>query len=224
MKTALVHEWFITPGGSEKVVEAIFELFPVDLFALLHDKQKMAGTFFADKKIKTSFLQSLPLATKKHQLFLPLFPLAIEQFALSNYDLIISSSHSVAKGVLTHSEQVHVCYCHTPARYFWDLYHDYLQQQQLDTYRGKGLLARLIFHYLRSWDYLSATRVDHFIANSNYVANRIKKTYGREAKVIYPPVKIDNFPLSKKKENYYLTVSRLVAFRKSDLIVQAFAQ
>ncbi len=151
------------------------------------------------------------------------FPIAIEQFDLSEYDIIISSSHAVAKGVLTNSNQLHICYCHTPLRYAWDLYHGYLSGAGLS--KGiKGIIARLILHYIRVWDVTTSNRVDYFIANSKYIARRIKKVYGRDSIVIYPPVDVDKFDVYTQKENYYLTASRMVSYKKIDLIVEAFSK
>ena len=171
----------------------------------------------------TSFLQNWRSARKNHRKFLPLFPYAIEQFDLSKYDLIISSSHAVAKGVLTNSNQLHINYCHTPIRYAWDLTHQYLNESGLST-GIKGTIAKAILHYIRMWDVSASNRVDYFVANSNYIAGRIKKIYRREAEVIYPPVDTGNFPLQTKKENFYLTASRFVPYKRIDLIVEAFSK
>jgi glycosyltransferase involved in cell wall biosynthesis len=186
------------------------------------DEEKIKGTVFEKAEIYTSFIQSLPFSKKKYRYYLFLFPLAVEQFDLSEYDVILSSSHAVAKGVLTTSNQLHICYCHTPIRYAWDLYHEYLRNTKLS--KGvKGFIAKLILHYLRIWDLTTANRVDYFIANSKYVARRIKKIYGRDSAVIYPPVDIDKFELETEKENFYLTASRLVPYKRVDLIVEAFS-
>jgi glycosyltransferase involved in cell wall biosynthesis len=150
-------------------------------------------------------------------------PLAIEQFDLSDYDLVISSSYAVAKGVLTNARQLHVCYCYSPMRYAWDLHHQYLRESKLD--RGiKGFIAKMVLHYMRIWDYAAANRVDHYLAISRYVAGRIKKTYNREAVVIYPPVDTDTFVPNEGKKEYYLTASRMVPYKKTDLIVEAFSR
>lgn len=213
MKVALVHDWLTTMAGAEKVLHALYELYPEDLYTFFYD-EKRCGDFFPKEKVESSLLQKLPLAKKYHRLFLPLFPFAIEQFDLSDKDLILSSSSCAAKGILTHAEQLHICYCHSPARYAWDLYHSYL---------GKGKLVRkYLLHRFRLWDYCSSHRVDHFLANSKYVARRIYKTYGRKASVIYPPVDTDFYTCSTNKENFFLTASRLVPYKKIDLIVEAF--
>lgn len=220
MKTALVHEWLVTIGGAEKVLEKVYEVFPSNIYTLVCDRDKIQN--FKEHEIITSFLQKFPKGVSKYKWYLPFFPLAIEQFDLSSYDLILSSSHCAAKGVLTHPEQLHICYCHTPMRYAWDLYHQYLKEENLE--KGlKGKLVKAILHYLRFWDLSTSNRVDHFIANSNFVSRRIKKIYNRDSKVIYPPVDTEYFSLENKKDDYYLAASRLVSYKKIDLIVEAFA-
>jgi len=223
-RVAIIHEWLTTFGGSEKVLAALLALFPdADLFAVVdflpsEDRLKLLG-----KRAQTSFVQHLPYAAKRYRSYLPLMPLAIEQFDLSAYDLVISSSHAVAKGVLTGPGQVHVCYCHTPMRYAWDLQHQYLCESGL----AKGLksfLARLMLHYIRLWDSRTAAGVDLFIANSAYIARRIEKTYRREAVIVHPPVDVEAFPLSFEKEDFYLTASRMVPYKRMDIIVEAFAR
>ena len=210
-------------AGSEQVLQAIYQLYPSPIYTLVKDATGLKDSVFAAADIHTSFIQKLPWASKKYKSYLPLFPLAIEQFDLSDYELIISSSHAVAKGVLTHADQVHICYCYTPIRYAWDLYHQYLRESGFD--RGlRSYLARPVLHYLRLWDYSAAARVDHFIACSRYIARRIRKTYRRQAHVIYPPVAVDKFTLAGAKDDFYLTASRLVPYKRIDLIVEAFAQ
>ncbi|MDJ0652111.1 MAG: glycosyltransferase family 4 protein [Simkaniaceae bacterium] len=223
MQVALIHDWLTTIGGAEKVLKSLAETLPSDLFTLVKDPKRLIGTPFESMNIKTSFIQKLPRAEKKYRFYLPLFPLAIEQFDLSAYDLVISSSHATAKGVLTHAEQIHICYCHTPMRYAWDLYQQYLRESNLKS-GLKGILAKFFLHYLRMWDAHSSARVDAYVANSHYVARRIKKLYQRKASVIYPPVNLDYFDLEENKEDFYLTVSRMVPYKKIDLIVEAFSQ
>jgi len=222
-KTAVVHDWLITYAGSERALEQILSSYPgADLFSLVDFLPREKRSFILDKKVRTSFIQSLPFAKKKYRSYLPFMPVAIEQFDLSGYDLIISSSHAVAKGVITHANQLHVCYCYTPMRYAWDLYHQYLHEANLD--RGmKGAITRMIMHYMRLWDVSTANRVDHYIAISKYIAKRINKIYGRQAAVIYPPVDLDTFTPGSKKDDYYLTASRMVPYKKVDLIVEAFS-
>ncbi len=222
MKTAIIHEWFVTYGGSEKVVEQIINLYPeADIYSLVDFLPTKDRSFLEGKNIHTSFIQNLPFAHSYYRQYLPFMPLAIEQFDLSNYDLVISSNHSVAKGVLTGPYQLHISYIHTPMRYAWEMQHEYLRQFRLDS----GIIVwpgRWLLHQLRLWDYRTANGVDYFVANSNFVANRIRKIYKREAKVIYPPVNITEFQYQERKEEYYLTASRLVPYKKIDLIIEAF--
>ena len=225
MKKALIHDWFSTYAGAEKCVESFtdiwddFEIYSLIDFLSDTDRNKI----LKGKRAHTSFIQRLPFAKDKYRNYLPLFPLAIEQFDLSGYDVVLSSSHAVAKGVLTHSNQLHIAYVHTPIRYAWDLYHQYLRESGLD--RGlKGMLAKYFLHKIRIWDASTANRVDHYVANSRYIARRIKKTYGKLSDVIYPPVDVDKFTLREAKEEFYLTASRMVPYKKIDLIVEAFSQ
>lgn len=225
MRVALVHEWFTTIAGSEKVVEQILYLFPqADVFAVYADPSVVARTpFLKGRQVRTTFVQHLPKAKTAFRSYLPLMPLAVEQLDLSGYDLIISSAHAVAKGVLTGPDQLHISYVHSPIRYAWDLQHQYLRESGLD--RGfKGWIAKWALHKIRLWDYRTAAGVDHFVANSRFIGRRIHKVYGRSADVIYPPVDVDAFELCADKEDYYLTASRLVPYKRMDLIVQAFAQ
>ncbi len=224
MRVAIVHDWFVTYAGSERVVEQLIALFPqADVFSLLEFLPKSDRRFLADKRVTTSFLQRLPFARRKYAAYLPLMPLAIEQLNLSHYDLVISSSHCVAKGVLTGPDQLHISYVHTPMRYAWDAQHEYLAGTGLD--RGlKGWLARWMLHKLRTWDVRTAHGVDSFVANSQFIARRIWKVYRRHARVIYPPVDTGAFTLSKDREDFYLTASRLVPYKKIDVLIEAFAQ
>ncbi|WP_128548438.1 glycosyltransferase family 4 protein [Larkinella soli] len=222
-KIAVVHEWLVTFAGSERVVEQILNVYPdSDLYTLVDFLPEQQRPLVRSKRARTSFIQRLPWAKSKYRTYLPLMPLAVEQFDLSGYELVLSSSHAVAKGVLTGPNQLHICYCHSPMRYAWDLYHQYLTEGGLRS-GVSGLLARLILHYIRLWDYQSAQRVDHFVANSRYIARRIKKVYGREAHVIYPPVNTAQFAPGARREEYYLTASRMVPYKKINLIVEAFA-
>jgi glycosyltransferase involved in cell wall biosynthesis len=219
MKTALVYDWLVTIGGGEKTLAAIEEAYPSPIYTLVCDKKKLEGSPFEGKIVHPSFLQKLPFANRFYRNYFPLFPLAIEQFDLSKYDLVISTSHAAAKGALTHSQQLHLCYCLTPMRYAWDLTHRYLE-----SVSGiRKIIAKSSLHYLRNWDIASVSRVDHFAAISQYIAKRIKKIYGREAEVIYPPVDTALIPFSAHKENYYITVSRFVPYKRIDLIVEAFS-
>ena len=222
LKVALVCEWLITYAGSEKVAEAILSVFPqADVYAVVDFLPEENRGWLRGKEVHTTFIQKLPGAKKHYKSYLPLMPLAIEQLDLSGYDLVISSSHCVAKGVLTGPDQLHISYVHSPMRYAWDLTHEYLRETGLD--KGlKGWIAKLILHYLRLWDTRTANGVDYFIANSRFIARRIKKAYGREAAVIYPPVSVEAFPLREEKEDFYLTASRLVPYKKVNIIVEAF--
>jgi glycosyltransferase involved in cell wall biosynthesis len=224
LKVALIHDWFTVIGGSENVFRQIAALYPdADIYALVAQDETIVKLGLEKHKIFTSFIQNLPFAKTKYRNYLPLYPLAIEQFNLSAYDLIISSSHAVAKGVLTNSGQVHVCYCHSPMRYAWDLYHQYIRDLGLS--KGvKGYFVKMVLHRMRQWDIISTNRVDYFISNSNYIGKRIKKIYNRESVTIYPNVAIEDFEICEIKEDFYFTCSRFVPYKKIDLIVKAFAE
>jgi glycosyltransferase involved in cell wall biosynthesis len=223
-RIAIVHEWFTSHAGSEKVVEQILRLYPnADLYSLVDFLPEPLRNFIQNKPVTTSFIQKLPFARGHFRSYLPLMPLAIEQFDLSGYDLIISSHHAVAKGILTRPDQLHISYVHTPLRYGWELQHQYLRQANL-TQGLKSGLSRLILHYMRLWDVASAYRVDRYLANSHYVARRIAKTYRRSAEVIYPPVDTGRFRADCPREDFYLTVSRFVPYKRVDLTIEAFNQ
>lgn len=224
-RVAIVHDWLYTYAGAERVLEQILKLHPnADLFSLFDFLPDQERGFLQGHSVTTSLLQGFPGAKKHHRAWLPFFPLAIESFDFSSYDLIISSSYSVAKGILSRPGQQHICYCHSPMRYAWDLQEQYLRESGIS--KGfKGLIARAILHYLRMWDVSSAPRVDTFIANSRFVGQRIKRCYGRSASVIYPPVNTEAFKLNEgERSDYYVTASRMVPYKKMDLIVEAFAK
>lgn len=224
MRVAIVHEWLVTYAGSEKVVEQILRLYPqADLFSLVDFLPQELRFFIQDKSVTTSFLQALPFTKKHFRQYLALMPAAIEQFDLSKYDLILSSNHAVAKGVLTRPDQLHISYIHTPIRYAWDFQNQYLEQAQIG-WGLKGSLVRLTLHYLRLWDLASAHRVDAFVANSAYIARRVRKIYRRPAQVIYPPVNVTRFRADQPREDFYLAIARFVPYKRVDLIVAAFAQ
>jgi glycosyltransferase involved in cell wall biosynthesis len=225
MKVAIVHDWFASATGGEKCVESFLNVWPhADVFTLVDFLgEKDRAKTLRGKRPRTSFIQRLPFSRAKYRSYLPLFPMAIESFDLSGYDLILSSSSSVAKGVLTHSDQLHICYCYTPIRYAWDLYHQYMRESGLDR-KASGLLAKAILHYIRMWDLGTGGRVDRFVAISRYVAARIHKIYARDSEVINPPVDVSRIPLRAAKEDFYVTVSRLVPYKKVDLIVRAFTE
>jgi glycosyltransferase involved in cell wall biosynthesis len=223
LKYALVHEW-LTPkatGGSELVVREILNHVDADLYALIDFESVNPDSYLYQRKIGTTFLQTFPFARNGVQKYLPFLPLAIEQLDVRHYDVVLSSSHAVAKGVLSAPHQLHICYCHSPMRYAWDMTFDYLQRSRAG--QGiPGLLTRYLLHRLRQWDAISANRVDYFIANSKHTARRIWKCYRRPAEVIYPPVDVDRFPFEAQKQDFYLTVSRLVSYKQISLIVHAF--
>jgi glycosyltransferase involved in cell wall biosynthesis len=217
LRVAIVHYWFVGRAGGERVVEALAELFPqADLFSLVADRSTLAP-ILQERKLQTSFLQQVPGAIKFHRHFLFLQPLALEQFDLSGYDLVISSESGPAKGVITSSKCCHICYCHSPMRYIWDMYPEYR--------RGMGWLVGPIFslaaHYMRLWDYASAGRVDYFVANSHFIASRIRKYYRRESTVIHPPVDAAAATVSGKPGEYYLAIGRMVDYKRFDLAVGA---
>lgn len=222
MKIAIVHDWIINLGGAERVLGELIDIYKdADVYTLICRENAAKKIGLSEKRIKTSFLQKIPLSWKIYRYLLPLMPIAIESFDLSDYNLIISSSHCVAKGVLTNSKQIHVSYVHTPMRYAWDMYHLYLNQTNL----AKGvrkLLSGYIFKKIRQWDLSTVNRPDYYIANSLCVAKRIKKIYNREAVIIYPPVDLSIFKPSDKKEDYYITAGRLVPYKRVDLIINAF--
>lgn len=224
LKVAVVHEWLVDYSGSERVLEQLLKMFPnADLFAVVDFLPDDLRHFIQHKPVKTTFIQAFPLARKRYRSYLPLMPLAIEQLDLSEYELILSSSHAVSKGVLTGPDQLHISYVHTPIRYAWDLQHQYLKESGLK--RGlNGWLARWILHKIRLWDIRTANGVDAFVANSWFIARRIRKTYRREATVVYPPVDVAGFTLREQKDDFYLTASRMVPYKKVDLIVEAFSK
>ncbi|MDX1921775.1 MAG: glycosyltransferase family 4 protein [Alphaproteobacteria bacterium] len=225
MKIAIIHDWLVTKAGSEAVLEQLLLMYPgADVFTLVNFLNVEDSRLLNGSRCFTSFIQNLPFAQKHYRSYLPLMPLAIEQFDVSGYDVVISSSHAVAKGVITGPDQVHLSYVHSPMRYAWDLQHMYLREAKME--KGiKSTIARIILHYMRVWDARTVNGVDYFIANSNFIARRIKKCYARKAEVIYPPVQLDEFVVAQKpKEDFYLTVSRFVPYKKIPLIVEAFAR
>ncbi len=224
MKVAIVHDWFKVEGGAENVVTSLLNIYPeADFFAVVDfftdaQRKKILG----GKKATYTFIQRLPFAKKYFQHYLFLFPLAIERLDLRNYDLIISSSHAVAKGVLTGPDQLHICYTHTPIRYAWDMYFAYKDEHHIKGIKEK--ILSYILHRIRVWDVASSNRVDYFIANSSFVKRRIQKYYRRDAKIIYPPVSATRYSLCEKKEEYYFSASRLVPYKKIKMIVEAFIE
>ncbi|MCG7601027.1 glycosyltransferase family 4 protein [Halomonas sp. McH1-25] len=222
MKVALVVDWLTVYSGAERVVENIIETYPdADIFSLIDFLQADQRHFLKGRPITTSFIQKLPFAKEHYRNYLPLMPLAIEQLDVSGYDLVISSSHAVAKGIITGPNQVHVCYIHSPIRYAWDLQHQYLQESGL-TKGPKSWLVRLVLHRLRDFDARTALGVDTFIANSCFIAKRVNKCYRRDAVIVYPPVNVDEFQCTKEKHDYYVVASRMVPYKRMDLVVRAF--
>jgi glycosyltransferase involved in cell wall biosynthesis len=221
---AIVHEWLVNYAGSEKCVESFTNIWKeADVYSLVDFlDDDLRNIILKGKHAHTSFIQHLPYAKTQHRKYLPLFPMAIESFNLKNYDLIFSSSHAVAKGVRTRKDQLHICYCHSPMRYAWDDADYYLQTANLKS-GLKGIISKAVLKYLRKWDLKSANNVNYFIANSNHIAKKIKRIYNRNADVIYPPVDTQKFSLVTEKEDFYLTASRLVPYKRIDLIVDAFA-
>lgn len=222
MKTAIICDWLVTIGGAEKVLGELIHCFPeADLYAVIDHLDPWQRGFLKNKMVKTTFIQKLPFSKTKYRHYLPFMPFAIERLDLSNYDLIISSSHAVAKGVITGPNQLHISYVHTPMRYAWDLQHQYLQEAGLDK-KWVGYFARYLLHRMRLWDLRTINGVDHFIANSHFIAERIHKNYKREANVIYPPIDTSQFVPHIQKEDFYLTASRLVPYKKIATIVDSF--
>jgi glycosyltransferase involved in cell wall biosynthesis len=218
MKIALVHEWLLNVSGSEKVLLEMKKIYPkAPIYTSVYNPERTEP--FADFEIRTSFLQHLPLARSKREILIPFAPLAFEQFDLGGFEVVLSNCHAAAKGVITKPDTIHICYCNTPTRYLWE--------PDVDPRARGGKLSWLrnrTAHNMRVWDRLAADRVDYFIANSNYVASRIKKYYKRDSIVIYPPVDINRFDLAKSAEikDYFLFVSRLIPYKKCDLVVAAF--
>ncbi len=221
-KVAIVHDWLVTNGGAEKVLKSIIKIFPnADIYTLVnHLAPQERVEILGNRPIKSSFIQNLPFSKKNFRKYIFFFPIAIESFDLSSYDLIISSSWAVAKGVKKKKDQLHISYCYTPIRYAWDLYDTYLEG--LPTI--KKLFFKLSMKKIREWDIKSLDRVDHFIADSIFVKERRKRIYNKDSTVIYPPVDTESFHLCEDKDDYYITVSRLVKYKKTKLIVEAFNQ
>lgn len=223
MKKALIHDILVQSGGAEKCVESFTTIWDdFDIFTLVDNlSEKDRERMLKGKKTTTSFIQKLPFSKKLFRHYFPFYPYAVEQFDFSDYDFILSSSFSACKGVLTRPDQIHISYVYSPVRYAWDLYHQYLREAKLE--KGfKSKIVKWMLHYFRNWDAGTANRPDYYIAISHYIAKRIKKLYGKEAIVIYPPVNCDRFTIGQTTEDYYFTTSRMVPYKKMDLIVEAF--
>jgi glycosyltransferase involved in cell wall biosynthesis len=223
LRVAIVHDWLNVVGGAERVLEQILALFPgADIFTLTDTLPATERGFLGKSRVQVSMIGKTPWLRHRHKLALPLMPAAIEAFDLSGYDLVLSSSFAVAKGVITRPDALHVCYCHSPMRYIWDLEHTYRRDAGLD--RGiRSVLASFLFNHLRMWDVASASRPQVLMANSNFTASRIARYWGRDAQLLPPPVDLSRFSLQTAKGSDYLTVSRLVPYKRHDLMVQAFA-
>ncbi|HEL4238199.1 TPA: glycosyltransferase [Stenotrophomonas maltophilia] len=218
MKVAIIHYWFVTWRGGEKVIEQLLKLYPdADIFTHVAAPE-IEHKHLAGHRVQKTFISRLPGARKRYQKYLPFMPIALEQLDLTAYDLIISSESGPAKNVITHPDAVHICYCHSPMRYVWDMYRLYLADAGWLT----RLLMRPLMHYMRITDSVSASRVDHFIANSKFIARRIDKCYRRSAEVIHPPVEVDDFEARAEKQDYYLLLGQLTAYKKADLVMDAF--
>ena len=222
LKVAIVHDFLYTYAGAERVLEQMLQCFPqADIFSLFDFLPSDQRDFILNKTVHTTFLQKMPMARSKHRAYLPLMPMAIEQIDVSKYDMVISSSYVVAKGVITRPDQLHVCYCHSPVRFAWDMQGQYLKDAGLD-HGLKGAMAKLILHYIRVFDVRSSGGVDAFMTNSSFVARRVDKAYRRSATPVFPPVDTDTYTLCTDKADYYVTASRLVPYKRMDVIVQAF--
>lgn len=219
LKIAIVCDWLTTIGGAERVITAIHEIFPnAPIFTTLFDVKKWPELRDAD--IRTSYLQKIPFIKKRHQLVLPLMPAIFESMNLDDYDIVISSSHSCAKGIITKPTTLHICYCHSPMRYAWDNHHAYINEYTMNPIMKR--IGKNMLHKLRMWDRLSAERVDAYCTNSLFVQKRIQKYYRKTADVIYPPVDTKKFQIQKGEKNYYLAIGRLTPYKKFNIIVEAF--
>src|SRR5271157_1600379 len=217
MRIAIVHHWFISLAGGERVVDTLASIFPTaDIFTLFLDREKLSPALHKHN-ITTSFLDKIPGARRSHRHLLPLYPLAVEMLNLTGYDLVITSDSGPMKGVITDPTATHICYCHSPMRYLWDGHSAYLRMMPPLMQTLFGLAS----HYVRNWDYAAAQRVDHFIANSRYVAGRIRKYYRRGSTIINPPINTSQGFLASKHEDYYLAVGRLVPYKRTDILIEA---
>lgn len=217
-RVALIHYWLVGMRGGERVLERLLDLFPgADVFTHVYDPARVSEKI-RSARVRETFIGRLPGARRHYQKYLPLMPMALEELDLRAYDLVISSESGPAKGIITRPDALHVCYCHSPMRYLWDHYHDYK--------RATGGLGRMMmpamFHRLRQWDVSSASRVDGIIANSSFVASRIRKSWGRDARVVHPPVAVDEFSLSPQVSGRYLWVSQMTPYKRADIALQAF--
>lgn len=217
---AFAHDWLVDFGGAERCLESMCEEYPQSpIHTLFFDSRQFSGSAIINREIHTTFL-SRSFFKKRYRTFLALYPFAVEQLDVGSPDVVLSFSHSVAHGVLTRSDTLHICYCFTPVRYAWELYHDYLRLSGLDK-GARSWIARAVLHYVRLWDAAAAPRVDCWLADSRHAARRVRRVYGREADVIYPPVDVGRFKPCEKKSEDYLLIGRLVAYKRADLAVMA---
>lgn len=219
-KIAIAHDWLTNMGGAEKVVINFKQIYEEAPIYTISYNEKNLDRELRNIDVRTSFIQKLPKGHKKHQMYLPFMPTAWEQFDFNDYDVVLSSSSSCAKGIITSPDTVHICYCHSPMRYAWEFYNEYMERENLG--KLKKILIKYIMNYIRIWDRASVDRVDYYIANSKNVAKRIYKHYGIEADVIHPPVRGSYFNISNIDEDYFLIVSRLVPYKRVDLAVEVF--
>jgi len=224
MKIAIVHDWLVTYAGAERVLAEILKLYPTaDLYSVVDFMPEQDRGYFGGRSAHTTWVQKLPGARRRYRTYLPLMPWAIEQLDMSAYDMVISSSHAVAKGVITRPDQLHICYCYSPMRYAWDMREEYLREVGMDSGLSGGTV-RFLLERLRKWDLKNSRRVNHFIAISNFIADRIRGSYNREASVIYPPVDTAYFNSLGTKDDFYLAASRMVPYKRIKLIVEAFSR
>lgn len=220
MKVALIHDHLAQDGGAEKVLKVFADMFPdAPIYTLLYEK-KNADKYYKGRKIETSIIQRLPGGVRFYQWYMPLMPMAVEFFDLTQFDVVISDTSSFAKGVITPTKTLHICYCHTPTRYLWSDTHQYLKELKYNKYIKK--VISLILNYVRIWDRLAADRVDVFIANSKFIAKRISKYYKRDSAIIFPPVDTDNFKVAESVGDYFLIGGRLAPYKRVDIVVEAF--
>lgn len=220
MKVAIVHYWLINWRGGEKVLETLLELYPqADIYTHVYDEQATEGRL-KGRPIYTTLISKLPKANKLYQKYLPFMPFALSQLNLTEYDLVISSESGPTKGVITRPDALHICYCHSPLRYAWDMYFDYLETVN----RFIRPLMRIAMHYMQAWDQISAARPDVIVANSRFIQKRIAKSYRRKSELIHPPVALEEFYSNDNRQEYFLVLGQLTAYKKADLVVEAFIQ
>lgn len=218
---AVTHDWLLDYAGAERVLEQILNITGPDTTVFTTVFEEVNFPFLANHEVVESFISRLPFGRSKYRNYLPLMPLAVEQWDMNPYDIVISSTHAVAKGIICHPDQLHVSYVHSPIRYAWDLQHQYLKEADLN--QGiKAWIIKYLLHRIRKWDVRTANQVDHFVANSKFIQRRIKKVYRRDSEVIYPPVDVDSFEVNREKDDYFVTANRLVPYKKTRLLVEAF--